>query len=109
VLLSAATLLTSIKPSPIAIFLYWCEEQGSSSSSGSEPSTIADYFSLSPTQHAYGFAGGFVWAIGTLSNLVGGSGPDLRSRADSRMPCTHSCMQCRRCVCDRRACGAGQD
>ena len=61
-LFSGATLLTSLKPSPIAVFLFWCEDQ-----------EVGDYSKLSPVEHLLGWGGGVVWAFGTCSNLVAGS------------------------------------
>ena len=67
VLFAGMTFFTSLKPSPIAIFLVWADDTGGN----------ADYFSLTWTDHLLGWAGGFIWSVGTLSNLVAGSAAGL--------------------------------
>eukprot|EP01043_Picozoa_sp_COSAG02_P072060 COSAG02_NODE_13425_length_1396_cov_137.957594_2_plen_106_part_01 len=39
----------------------------------SQRTTPAAYYELSSDQHMLGWAGGMIWAIGTLSNLVSGN------------------------------------
>jgi len=39
----------------------------------SQRTTPAAYYDLSATQHMLGWAGGILWAIGTLSNLISGN------------------------------------
>eukprot|EP01051_Picozoa_sp_SAG22_P001031 SAG22_NODE_35_length_27276_cov_20.395849_19_plen_361_part_00 len=71
VLFATATLLTSLKPSPVAIFLFWCADEGPAAP------PLTDYYRLSWAQHLYGWAGGVLWSVGTLSNLLAGSAVGL--------------------------------
>lgn len=36
------------------------------------PSSYAEYLSARPIDHAWGLLGGFIWAVGTVSNLISG-------------------------------------
>ena len=49
-LFAGATMLTSVNPSPIAVFLAWCEDDD-----------CGDYAKLSPTDHMLGWGGGMIW------------------------------------------------
>ena len=61
-----AVLVTSLKPSPLAIFLVTAQM-------GDNVGAAIDYYDLPVTHHALGWAGGVAWAVGTLSNLVAGN------------------------------------
>ena len=68
-LFTFATLITSVKPSPLAIFLV------RAASLLGEPGLASQdtYYSMGWSQHAWGWLGGSVWALGTLSNLIAGN------------------------------------
>ena len=69
VLYCFAVLLSSLKPSPLAIFLVW-----SGTLSGESHATFpADYYEMSLLHHSFGWVGGVLWSVGTLSNLVAGN------------------------------------